>query len=391
MPSKLKITAVLLLLASIGYFATDIYLPSLPALAEAFQVDDALVRFTLFSYMFSFSFTPLFFGPLSDHMGRKNIVHFGLLLSLLSTLGCIFSPSIYWFITARFFQGIGNGATMIAARSMVTDIFKGKALATQISYITMSMPVVLAMAPLIGGYLQEVFDWQMVFLFLFFYIMAIALITLTVEESLEHAAKRHISLIFQGYKEILAIPNFILFGLGMAIPAVGVLAYLTSSPFLFQQVIGLSPGQYGSLALGIGGAVMFSSYINVHLLKVFSINTILAVGCCFMLLAGVLLLCGHMAGVLNTWTVLIPTMFYFCSVPFTTANSISKALSQIKHRFGGANAVLTSGQFMAGTLGTLLFSFIPVKDALPIALCFLGVGLISSLALYFAIRSEKKS
>lgn len=390
MSSKIKRTVILLLLVSIGFFATDIYLPSLPALAKDFQVSNAYVKLTLFSYMLSFSFGPLIFGPLSDHIGRRKVVHLGLFLSLLATIGCALSNTIYLFMAFRFLQGVGTGATMIAGRSMVSDFFKGKELATQISYITMSMPLVLAFAPVIGGYLQEAFHWQSVFLFLILYILGICTITLNMEESLESESRRHISSMFNGYKEILSKPLFILFGFGVALPAIGTLAYLTFSPFIFQNVLGLSAAEYGMLSLAIGGSVMFASFLNVRLLKIFSVNTLLWVGSGCMITAGLILLLCHLTGMLNTWTILVTSMLYFFCFPFTASNSVSKSLGQIKHHLGGANAILTTAQIFSGMIGTLVFSFIPATTSLPLALCYLSVGLISALVLSLAIRYEDR-
>ncbi len=387
---KFKRTAILLLLISIGYFATDIYLPSLPSLAADFQVSRESTQLTLFAYMLSFALTPLLFGPLSDHLGRKKVVYYGLFISLLATIGCILSPSIYFFIACRFLQGMGNGAIMIAGRSMVSDLFKGRELATQISYITMSLPLVLAVAPTIGGCLQEAYNWQAPFCFLLFYIFLVGFASLKIDESLDPAGKRHISTMFTGYKEILSKPLFILFGLGVALPAVGTLAYLTFSPFLFQEILGLSPAQYGSLAIPIGAAIIMASYLNIRLLHLVPINTILWIGSGFVIAAGAMLLLCHLAGILNTWVVMIATMMYFFSFPLIGTNSVSKALSQIKQYMGGANALLSSVQFIAGSIGSLLFSFIPVKNALPLALCYLGVGLATVCLLFFANRHEKR-
>lgn len=378
---KYRRTAVLLLLMSIGLFATDIYLPSLPAIAEAFQVDRASVQLSLFVYMLSFSFMPLFLGPLSDHIGRIRVLHFGLFFAFIMTLGCILSTSINWLILFRLLQGIGTGAIMIATRAMFSDFYKGRELATQVSYITMSMPLVLAVAPMIGGYLQEVFQWQAPFCFLLLYLAAAGYYALKMEETLE--SKKHISTLFIAYREILSKPAFIFFGLGIGITSFGILAYLTFSPFLFQNILGLNPAQYGITALGIGAAVMSASYLNIRLLQIFSIPTLIQAGSLSMIAAGILMYFST-----TTPFVLLSAMVYFCALPFTSSNSVSKALGQIKHYLGGANALLTCIQFLSGAAGSLLFSFIPVTSAKPLAFCFMGLGLLSSLMLYFAKRYE---
>src|SRR4051794_36235807 len=112
MNSKFYITVYLLLLISLGYVVTDIYLPSLPALTVHFHASDNKVQMTLFSYLLSFSLAPLICGPLSDHIGRKKVLLAGVIIGTLATLGCLFAQNIDLLIISRFIQGFGMGAVL---------------------------------------------------------------------------------------------------------------------------------------------------------------------------------------------------------------------------------------------------------------------------------------
>ena len=147
------ITIYLLLLIALGYVVTDIYLPSLPALSAYFHASDREVQITLSSYLLSFSLAPLIFGPLSDKFGRKKVILYGLFISIAATLSCLVAQTIQQFSAFRFLQGVGTGAVMIASRTTASDLFSGTALAKQMSLMTMLMPFVLAIAPVIGGIL----------------------------------------------------------------------------------------------------------------------------------------------------------------------------------------------------------------------------------------------
>ncbi|MBA3817170.1 MAG: multidrug effflux MFS transporter [Parachlamydiaceae bacterium] len=390
MNSKLYHTFYLLLLISLGYVATDIYLPSLPAISSYFQVSDNKVQMTLFSYLLSFSMAPIIFGPLSDHIGRKKVLLGGVLLGMLATCGCLFAQNINWLIISRFFQGVGMGAVLISSRAAVADIFTGKALAKQMSFMTMLMPLVLATAPTIGGLLQENFQWQAVFIFLICYMILILILVLFTPESLKNSSNEKTSQIFSKYSALLKNRLFLIFGINFALPSLGFFAYLTVSPFLFQHMIGLSPATYGSLALYVGGAILVTGYINLKLVHHFLITQILYLGSGLILLAGCLLMFFYMNNILTTWSLLVPSLIFFSCMPFCVANAGSKSLSFVHGNFGAASALLTTFQLLLGASVSFIFSYISDETTFSLALCFIFVGVLSLVNLTYACKLEKK-
>lgn len=391
MRAQFYITAYLVVLISLGYMATDIYLPSLPALAVYFQTSDNEVQKTLSAYLLSFSFTPLIFGPLSDHIGRKKVILGGLFVSILASVGCLLAPNIQSLIASRFIQGIGMGAIIIAARATTSDLFTGAAFVKQIALASMVMPVVLAVAPVIGGALQEAFHWQSVFIFLTVYLLLVSIFVIVRPESLKNPSHSNLSNIFSTYRAHLRNGPFLVFGINFVLPALGLFAYLTTSPFLFQEMIGLSPIEYGVLSLYIGGTIILTGYINLHLTRHFSLISLLYVGSTLMLLAGVLLLVFHLMGILTTWSLLLPALLYFTCMPLCFANGGAKAMGLVHNHFGAATALLTTFQFLIGALGSFIFSMVADKTALPLAICFILVGVLSMLNLTLACRISVKA
>lgn len=389
MNSNFYSTTILLLLISLGYVATDIYLPSFPALAAYFHASDNDVQMTLFSYLLSFSLTPLIFGPLSDHIGRKKVIFGGILISIAATASCLFSQSISWLIFSRFLQGIGTGAILISSRAMVADLFTGKALAKQMSFMTMLMPLILAIAPTIGGALQESFQWQSIFLFLTVYMMLLLIGVIFKSESLKRTNAMEISQIFSIYRIHLKNRLFLLFGINISLITIGFYSYLTISPFLFQEIIGLSPLEYGALSLYVGAVILITGYINLRLIQYFSLTQILYTGASLILFSGALLLFFHLINILTVWSVLIPSLIFFTSVPFCLANASSKSLSFIHANFGAASALLTSFQFIVGALTSLTFSLISDESAFSLSICFILVGTLSLINLTYACKFEK--
>lgn len=390
MSSKFFTTSYLLFLISLGYVATDIYLPSLPGLAAYYQTSDAEVQLTLFSYLVSFSLGPLLFGPLSDHIGRRKVLLGGILVSIIATLGCLFSQTIYELIAARFMQGLGTGAVLISARATVADLFIGKELTKQMSFMTMLMPIVMAMAPTLGGLLQENFNWQAIFIFLICHMFVILGWISLRTETLKNPSQASISQIFESYRAHIKNPLLLAFGINFILPCFGFFAYLAASPFLFQEVIGLSPLEYGTLALYVGATIIVTGYINLKLIRYFELTHIIYIGAALLVFAGGSLLAFHFLDWVTTLSVLIPSLLYFTCMPLCVANAASKALSFVKADFGSATALLTTFQFLMGALGSFMFSFLPAESVLTLALAFIGVGLLSLINLAFACRLEAK-
>lgn len=376
MKSKFLTNIYLLLLISLGYIATDIYLPSLPSLTTYFHTTDNEVQLTIFSYLLSFSLTPLIFGPLSDHIGRKKVILGGILTAILASYCSLYATNIHWLIGTRFVQGVGLGAVLISARASVSDLFTGPQLAKQMSLIASLMPFFLAIAPALGGFLQENFGWQSIFVFILCYLMIIFGWIFFIPETLKTPNHKKIHQIFSNFQLHLKNLPFLMIGINFILPSLGLFTYLTTSSFLFQEMIGLSPIEYGVLSLYIGITIFVTGMINLKLIQYLSTFHILYVGTALIILSGSLLIYFHMASILTFWALLIPSLIYFTCLPLCIANAASTAMNMVKSHFGSASALLTTFQFLIGSLGSFIFTLIPDNSLLPLGICFFSIGIL---------------
>lgn len=388
--SNFAMTSYIILICSFGYVATDIYLPSLPHIARYFESTEAQVQLTLFSYLISFAATPMIIGPFSDAYGRRLTILMGLAITFIATLACLFSTSMFQLIIARFLQGVGAGTVMIGGRATVPDLYEGEELAQKFTQITMLMPIILAFAPAIGGVLQELFSWHAVFIFLLVYIIAISVFAYMMDESIKETHPISTRSILNSYRDIIKNQRYIRYSFCMVIPTTALFAYLTASPFLFQEVLGLSASEYGFLTFYVGLAIMGSSHLNRRLLKRYSIDQMIWLGPIVVITSGALLLFFYLIDYVTTWTVLFPVLIMFSTLAFGFSNSVSKAMSMVKRHYGAATALVATLQFLSGSLASVCFSIIPDKSTLPLALFFLFVGLLTLLNLYKAKQYERK-
>ena len=169
MNSRSTLFSVLIMAACLTQFAADIYAPSIPAMARDFEASIDSVQWSMSIYMFGVAVSQLVYGPLSEGIGRKPPMIFGLLIMLIGSIVCAMTIIIDLVIFGRFVQGIGAGACASLWRSVFRDSFSKEELAQYSSYLVTAVMFVIPTAPLIGGYLQQYFGWYASFVFMTIY------------------------------------------------------------------------------------------------------------------------------------------------------------------------------------------------------------------------------
>jgi DHA1 family bicyclomycin/chloramphenicol resistance-like MFS transporter len=164
MPANYARNAIVLgLLAAIGPFAIDMYLPALPAISADLQASTAAVQLTLASFFVGFGASQLAYGPVTDMVGRKPPLYFGLSLYVLGSIGCGLSPSIGWLVFFRLLQGIGAASVMVVPRAVIRDLHTGVEATRLMALVMLVLSVSPILAPLIGGQVIHLFGWRSVF------------------------------------------------------------------------------------------------------------------------------------------------------------------------------------------------------------------------------------
>lgn len=382
MNQKEKITIVVLLLFFVsffGVFASDMYLPSLPNMARSFHISKHTAQLTITYYLLSMAVSQLFYGPCADRFGRKPVLLIGMTLGFLGSLVCAFSPSVNVLILGRFIQGMGAGAGNVLFRAILRDTFSGKELSKVAAWTTTLYSLAPAIAPVIGGYIEVSFGWRMDFIFLstyvFFSIISIAYFLPETHYHFDPFATKF-SVVAKNYHTIFTNKHFLAYtGCSAAVMA-GFFAYMTASPFLFQVLLGVSPVEYGWLALVCVLASMAGKLLNVSLIAFFSEDQLILFGIMWMLISGGSLLLTDVFGWLNLWVILIPAMLYIFAGGFVFTNALSGAFMPFPEMAGAVGAVYGFIQMIAAFLGSLIIASWHTHNQFPLAVIFtiLAVG-----------------
>ena len=249
---------ILGLLSAIGPFAIDMYLPALPAIGQSLGAEVGAVQWSLTAFFLALGVGQLLYGPVSDMLGRKPPLYFGLGLFTLASVGCALATDIDTLVALRFVQGLGAAAGMAIPRAVVRDLHTGTEAARLMSLLMLVFSVSPILAPLAGSALIAVTGWRGVF-------WAVAL-----------AATAGLALVFTTLSETRPVSERVQSSLASALHAYGLLlrdrhylglvfiggcamsgffVYLASSPFVLINHYGLTPSQY-SLAFSVN-AVAF--------------------------------------------------------------------------------------------------------------------------------------
>ena len=156
-PGTFALTLLLSFLTALGPLSMDMYLPSLPDIGRTLQVPVLQVQLTISSYLFGFAVGQIFYGPVSDRLGRRPVLLAALVVYALATVGCAAAQSINALIALRFLQALGGAGAIVLARAVVRDLYSGVRAGRELSLMGAITGVAPIVAPVVGGVLQTFF------------------------------------------------------------------------------------------------------------------------------------------------------------------------------------------------------------------------------------------
>lgn len=158
--SELFLLLLLGVLSAFGPFVMDLYLPSLPQLADFFATSTSMTQLTLTTAMLGLAVGQLVFGALSDKFGRKKPLIISLVIYIISTIAIVFSPNIETMIALRVVQGLSSAGSVVISRAIVADLYKGQAMTRFFGLLLTINGLAPIFSPITGSFLLEFTDWR---------------------------------------------------------------------------------------------------------------------------------------------------------------------------------------------------------------------------------------
>jgi DHA1 family bicyclomycin/chloramphenicol resistance-like MFS transporter len=264
----LGITVLLASLSMISPLSTDTFLPSLPTIAEEFQISALRVQQLITAYLLPFACFALLHGPLSDALGRRRMVLGGLALYAMGSIGCFFAPSFGALLACRVLQGIAAGVGPTVARAMVRDLFEGPSAQKLMSGMMLVFSVAPAIAPIIGGWVHVSLGWRSVFgMLAIFGIALLALCWWRLPETHppERRSRFHPVALAQSCWRVASQPAYLLLAFSSAMTFAAVFVYIGSAPMIILQRWHLGETQFYYLFLPVVAGLMCASWASGQL------------------------------------------------------------------------------------------------------------------------------
>jgi len=382
---------IVILLVISGHFVADVYLPSLPSIADEFQGTNAHLQFTITIYILCYSLGQLIYGPLSDRYGRRLPIMAGIVLIIVGSLICVSAHSTKHLFVGRIFQGLGTASAYVVGRAIFRDLFSGKELARLGSITSMLSSMILAGAPTLGGYLHYFFGWRSTFWFLTgFAVLLGSLVWFRLPETnkFKDPNATKLSVLVTNYKMFLTDRTFWAYTICVGCVYGGIMAYITVAPFILQDIVGLTPVQYGWLGFVIAGSLATGSFTNSRLVLKHPPRQLILCGIALMFIAGSSMLTFGLLHIINLWVILIPAGIFMCAGGFVFGNSFSGALSPFPRTAGLGVAIFGCLQIFSGAITSAVMAIVPEVNQLPLAICFLCLAFIALFAMLVVIEHK---
>lgn len=381
---------VLALLTAVAPLSIDMYLPAFPAMADEFGTSASAVQFTLTSFMIGLASGQLVIGPLSDRFGRRPLMLAGTFVCILAGIACAVAPNIAALTAFRFVQGFSGAAGVVLSRAVVADRAHGAVAARAFSLMMIINGAAPVLAPLIGGSLMNVIGWRGIFwilagLAVAMFVGVAAVLTETHPKDNRHTGG--VTAMLRDARSVLTNRGYLGYTMAFAFGFTVMFAYISASPFVLQNVLGLSPLHYSfAFAANAAGIVMVNA-LNARIVGRFGQRRLLHLGMGLLVLFSVLLLVDALLGP-ALWASLALLWGAVASIGLVAANATSLALDEVRHAAGTGSAVLGALQFGLAAVVSPIVGIGGDHTALPMAVAMVVSAGLGAAALLLTRRRQ---
>lgn len=379
--------AVLAALAATGTLATNILLPSLPAMAVSLNVSSAAVTSAITVFLAVFALGQLVVGPLSDRFGRRWPVLAGFTVFLAGSIWCGLATDLPGLLVGRVIQAAGACATSVLSRAIARDLFSGTALARAMALIMIAMAAAPGFSPLLGGALDHYFGWRAGFAFVAIFAAVGALCYDLIFGETHHATRTPLNpaAIARNYLGLISDRRFLVPAATVSLIMGGLFGLFSAAPRVLIEGLHFSPIELGLFFAGTVMVVFAAGMLATKLAPRLGLDRSIQVGL--------------VAAASGSAAILLASIFHPAFLPFLAAVCVfllgmgianplgtAQALSPFGEKAGAASALLGFWQMMSAAIAVWLAATVSQQAMFALGIVLTGASLVA-VGLY-AMRAK---
>lgn len=387
--NKIPLALAMMIIAT-GQVGVSIYLPALPLISRELGIAQADVQQLVALFLLGFGLSQLFYGPLSDAIGRRPVFLLGQSIYLIGTLICVLQSSNFnALVIGRLLQGLGAGSASVLGRSVIRDSYHGTQLTQAMAYMAVTASILPIVSPVIGGWIAWHLGWQSVFAFVLIYLSSILMIGFFIlPETLPHQPRKfRVKQTLIGYWQLIHNYQVISSASYNWASYLASLVSLSLLPFLLQEGLKLSAAEYGEVMIIPSAGLLMGSLILNKFNKRFTPKQLMYFASSIMMFAGMWLV----FNIMTLFNLIFGFTLLAVAQGINFPLSISMLLAPHTKQVGAVSALSGSVQMcLAGFMGSFLIKhWINSQASLGVLYIATGCFIALVLTLSHVVYSKK--
>jgi MFS transporter, DHA1 family, multidrug resistance protein len=390
--ARRRLLALLIAMTAIAPLTLNIIVPAVPNLAAVLDASTDTVQLTISLYLLVLALSQLALGPLSDKFGRRPVIIAGLALTAVTSAGALLASSISGLIVARSLQALGASTGLVVGRAIIRDLYHRDRAASMIASVTMVVIAAPMIAPLLGGFLDTLFGWQSIFIFVTAAcIVVTAWAVLGLPETRAPGPEAKPFNFWGEIRELMHSRRFIGYVLCAGLGTAPFFTFLGGGPHVVVSLMGRTSAEYGLwFALNAIG-YLFGNFIAARYSSWVGIDRMIWWG--LLVSIGGVILSVSLTALFPHWgpaTLFVPQVIISAGNGFLLPNSFAGAISVRPQAAGAGSGIAGFTQMAMGAMATQVATTVlaGAATALPLTIMMLLI-LIAAMAAYVLLVRPK--
>lgn len=344
---------IIAMMSMLGPFTIDTYLPSFPAIEAEFGISRALLSQSLAFYLAAFAISTLVLGPLSDRLGRRQVMLGTLLFYIAASFGCAMATDYSSFLLFRLLQGAAAGGGLVAGRAMIRDVYSPQDAQKAMSRVMMLFGLAPAVAPIIGGWLHDAFGWHSVFYFLVLYsALVFVLVLIHLPETLATNLRQsfHPVNVARVYGRTLVHRRFQSLVFMVACYFGGMFLYIAAAPTVIFDFMKLESSDFAILFIPMVAGMIGGAWLSGQLAHRWPRQRTLTLALTLMALGTLLNSAQALLLAPMIFSMVVPLMIYTCGIGIAMPAMMVMSMDCFPNNRGTASAVMGFVQMLGNAL-----------------------------------------